>query len=672
MRKYQFYIFIFFLCIWFENKAQIDLCNDRNAEKGSFTITPSIGIEPLNGITITDNSGGTNIAYYFNYVPGLDFNFVNNPAYGKVPQTSTTMTGLTQLRFEGTYQILQFGTKNGRKMYACRTLTILPAGDPEFGYLECNGNVVDITISDLPVNKKFTSFILNINGTPETINPTTEPLPIKRRRFVSSGIGTTINVSVEGSFNFNNTPLTLRTSKSITLSGTREEAKIQKIETKSDGTALITYIGDKNVVYDISTPPITIAGGRLNVNLLQKGSGNPVKLTGLNPNRSEVLMLYHLTSCGDNRLSNLVPAIFMTKATRTNSQAEIEWTTHPSISSYIVKREIDGVAQPNVTVTTNSYQEAMPCNKKYCYQVEAVTTMAAVGTSIGYVNSSTQTATSVTEKKCITPDKPAAILDGYVTVDNNKVNVEALGTINPPPTGYTFYRAENGTPPFTKIGATQPTNTFTDNGIDPSKKLYCYQFTYTNDCNRESEPSPTFCPVFLELKDGIKLLWTEYQEFTFNNDNIVKYVVEQLDNTGAVVATKDIGLDFKFDEDPKNIIDGSYRVKAISKNGKESYSNGVVTFSKPLILLPDAFTPNGDTENNELKVYGSLGRITDFKMEIYNRWGTPIASITDKSGTWDGTIDGEQAPAGIYVYQIKAKTSTGDDITKKGNVMLLR
>lgn len=664
----RWFVLICILCFGYQSNAQIDLCNDRNAEKGSFTITPSVGVEPLNGITITDNSGGTNIAYYFNYLPGLDFNFVNNPAHGKVLQTSTTMTGLTQLRFEGTYQILQFGTKNGRKMYACRTLTILPAGDPEFGYLECNRQV-DVTIPDLPVNKKFTSFVINWNGTRETI-PSTESLPIRRMRPYPTG--STINITVEGSFTYNNTPLTLQTSKNITLTGNREEARIQKIETKSDGTAQITYQGDKNIVYDISTPPITIAGGRVNVNALQKSSGNPIKVTGLNPLKSEVLMLYHLTACGDNRLSNPVPAIFMTKAVRNNNQAEIEWTAHPSIKTYIVKREVDGIAQPNVTTSINRYQEPMPCNKKYCYQVEAVTTPVDIGATIGFPMGSTTPATSVTEKKCITPDKPAAILDGYVTIDNNTVKVEALGTITPPPISYTFYRAENGTLPFTKIGTPQPTNTFTDNTIDPSKKLYCYQFTYTNDCNRESEPSPTFCPVFLELNNGRKLLWTEYLEFTFNNDNIVKYVIEQLDNTGTVVRTKDIGLDFKFDEDPKNLIDGSYRIKAVSKNGKVSISNEVITFSNPLILLPNAFTPNGDAENNELKVYGSLGRITDFKMYIYNRWGTLIASITDKSGTWDGTINGEKAPAGIYVYQINAKLITGENITKRGNVILLR
>lgn len=671
MKTTKWIILFFIFSTWISTKAQ-NLCNDANAEKGSFTVTPNIGVEPLNPITITDNSGGTNVAYFFNYQAGMTFDFVNNPANGKLVQTSATTSGITQLRFAGTYQILQFGTKNGRRMYACRTVEILPAGDPEFGYSECSLQFFELNIPNTPINRKFSSFKVYWNGVVENIPPT-EPLPIVRNRNIP--VGSTVNIRVEGIMDVNGTPISLTTTKAITLSGQRPEPKIQKIETKNDGSAIITYAGDPGIIYNVSTPPISIAGGRINLTQLQKASGNPIKISGLNTQASTVLMLHHIVSpCSDNRLSNPVPAIFLTKAIHQNNNAQLEWTGHPSATSYIVHREINGVPQADVTATSPSYQEPMPCNQRYCYQIEAVTTASAVGTTISYNvpgSISGLTARSLTEKTCITPDKPASPINALVSIDNNAVKFEVLNNIIPPPISYTLYRAEDGNPPFIKLN-NQPSKQFTDNSINPSQKRYCYQVTYTNDCNRESEPSANYCPIFLQLDNGIKLLWTDYQEFTFNNDNIVKYTLEQLDPSKNVIASTDLGLSLDFEERPQNIVDGFYRIKTVSKNGLTTYSNLVETFAFPKMLLPEAFTPNNDTENDDFKVYGSLGRITEFKLDIYNRWGILIYTLNDKSATWDGKVDGTDAPTGIYQYRINAKLVTGEIIEKKGNVILLR
>ncbi|HIE15699.1 MAG TPA: PKD domain-containing protein, partial [Bacteroidales bacterium] len=86
--------------------------------------------------------------------------------------------------------------------------------------------------------------------------------------------------------------------------------------------------------------------------------------------------------------------------------------------------------------------------------------------------------------------------------------------------------------------------------------------------------------------------------------------------------------------------------------------------------LPNAFSPNGDGQNDIF--YPRGGPFTSIEFKIYNNWGEEIFSTTDVSGGWDGTKNGVVQPIGTYVWTLKATTIDGKEYSKSGDVTLIR
>lgn len=98
-----------------------------------------------------------------------------------------------------------------------------------------------------------------------------------------------------------------------------------------------------------------------------------------------------------------------------------------------------------------------------------------------------------------------------------------------------------------------------------------------------------------------------------------------------------------------------YRVTAIKSgsNSVSSLSNIADVVPKPLIYIPNAFTPNGDGLNDGFGVKAE--GIHDFRMEIFNRWGELIFSTTDINELWDGTYKGRKLEnTEVFVYKVSA------------------
>lgn len=91
------------------------------------------------------------------------------------------------------------------------------------------------------------------------------------------------------------------------------------------------------------------------------------------------------------------------------------------------------------------------------------------------------------------------------------------------------------------------------------------------------------------------------------------------------------------------------------------------------LLIPNAFTPNGDGVNDKFRVVPFEGIETVFSIQIYDRWGR---KVYEKSGQkdieWDGTVDGEPGLPDVYVWQISINCPLSGEVTKQGGVALLR
>lgn len=90
----------------------------------------------------------------------------------------------------------------------------------------------------------------------------------------------------------------------------------------------------------------------------------------------------------------------------------------------------------------------------------------------------------------------------------------------------------------------------------------------------------------------------------------------------------------------------------------------------PLIGVPNAFSPNGDNENDRIFVEGE--GITSFNFQIYNRWGELVYESNDQSEGWDGTYKGVPQEMEVYTYVVSVQFIDNTTQTLKGNITLLR
>jgi gliding motility-associated-like protein len=115
---------------------------------------------------------------------------------------------------------------------------------------------------------------------------------------------------------------------------------------------------------------------------------------------------------------------------------------------------------------------------------------------------------------------------------------------------------------------------------------------------------------------------------------------------------------------------GEYIVTGINKCGTGS---DTITVNHIFceIRVPNAFSPDGDGSNDVFKVLGNIGRMDDFHLSIFNRWGQRIFETRNKFEGWDGIHEGRPAPLGVYVYLLEYSIG-GKPYVQKGNFHLIR
>ncbi len=120
--------------------------------------------------------------------------------------------------------------------------------------------------------------------------------------------------------------------------------------------------------------------------------------------------------------------------------------------------------------------------------------------------------------------------------------------------------------------------------------------------------------------------------------------------------------------------EGDYQYQLVSINQWGCYSVinlnlHVSPYLKPALILPNAFTPNKNTNTYFSTVYKQ--NIKDLKIQIYSRWGEMVFQSSNINFKWDGRdLKGSLVPAGAYVYLIEYHSQTDPNIAKqkKGSV----
>ncbi len=91
-----------------------------------------------------------------------------------------------------------------------------------------------------------------------------------------------------------------------------------------------------------------------------------------------------------------------------------------------------------------------------------------------------------------------------------------------------------------------------------------------------------------------------------------------------------------------------------------------------LVMVPNAFSPNGDGQNDILYVRSTaISQIAIFR--VYNRWGEMVFQGESLDDGWDGTYNGKPVNPGVYVYYVEAPCPfDGNPLVTKGNVTVIR
>jgi gliding motility-associated-like protein len=116
-----------------------------------------------------------------------------------------------------------------------------------------------------------------------------------------------------------------------------------------------------------------------------------------------------------------------------------------------------------------------------------------------------------------------------------------------------------------------------------------------------------------------------------------------------------------------------YKVRVFNEEGcvDSAYITVKVFATGPTVFVPNAFTPNSDGLNDQLRPI-AVGIKTIESFSIFNRWGQLVFSTTINGKGWDGKINGQPQRSESFVWVVQAVDYTNKRYLKKGMVTLIR
>lgn len=86
------------------------------------------------------------------------------------------------------------------------------------------------------------------------------------------------------------------------------------------------------------------------------------------------------------------------------------------------------------------------------------------------------------------------------------------------------------------------------------------------------------------------------------------------------------------------------------------------------VFVPNSFSPNGDGIN-DLFFFETICPLSNFKLEIYDRWGNRLYTAVEKE-QWTGKIDDQPLASDVYVYSLRLEFEDGKRQHLVGDIFL--
>jgi gliding motility-associated-like protein len=616
---------------------------------GSFSVTPQTGCV---GEAITVNnllpSGAENVAYAYNF----------NRKLTEAPKSGFTDLLSHTYDIPGNYTILQFGSLGGTGFTACNDIIIKETRAPEADLVACENGRVRLTIVKDPLIDSYESVEVNWgDGSPKETWTLAKTLLVDHMY----SPGTDAVVTIRGKYADGACDKSLKVTTLSTGVKPPSLAKVRvvSVEMPVDGNAKVIYVGMDGITSQL---------------LIDKGDGKWVDtgvtssdggtqsavVKDLDPTKVYKFRLSSRNICDNVVESPVVSSMVIQPGTLVLDEINaITWQPYPDpamLIEYQLKRD-DKVVH---TTTALSYMDTdVKCGNVYKYDVVAIVQNDVRSYS----------APVSIEPKTSAPD---VITKARVTVSaENEIEMAVV----PEGPGLTssfdleIERKLAGSPDWNKISAPgNNTLSYVDKNVNTAETSYCYRFKYINACKLSSSAfSEPVCSILLEV-NGLNLTWTKDSPVT---GGMGFYNLVQTDVAGTVLGQVDMGLETAYTTDVNDKSKNWYQITAHDVTGDLVSSSNVVALIRDVILLiPDAFTPNADAQNEvfEIKSYFT----ESFDLSVYNRWGEMVFHTNSESAGWDGYTKGEPAPAGYYIYKVEVLDSKGKKISRSGSVLLIR
>lgn len=355
-----------------------------------------------------------------------------------------------------------------------------------------------------------------------------------------------------------------------------------------------------------------------------------------------------------------------------NNAVDITWQNPGNYSITMNAINMCGSSNTTYTITVNPYPAAVAGNDTVICASSPVTftTPPGAGYTFNWTNgtSTINTTNSITVSPTVTTTYylNVTIIGGCVSRDTVTVVVNSLadtitvtnagcagndGTATATPTG--------GTPPYTYLwsdGSTTPLIA----GLTPG--TYWCVITEANGCTYSASAVVTGI-TNLAPDAGISTTIIQGDQTMLNGSGGTYYSWSPSGSLSCVNCANPIATP---------TVTTTYTLTVSDSLGCTQIDT-VTIFVEIFcgdVFVPNAFSPNGDGQNDVLYVRGPCIETVEFS--VYNRWGELVFRTTDPTLGWDGIWRGVACENAVFTYTVTGMTIDQTEISLKGNVSLIK